>query len=67
MEKLEAIEDNNKRVKALGNFTKPSIAAIFVVYVRPVIFQTPKYILRLDCIVELNTSGSPKNNMVVVV
>ena len=65
MKKLKDIEDNNKRVDAVGNITKPRMAAILVMYRNNVRVQTPKDILRLDCIVALNASGVLKNGTVV--
>ena len=42
VEELEAVEDNNKRVKAVGKLTKPRMAEIFVVYRNTIIVHTPK-------------------------
>ena len=63
--KLEAIEDNNKRVEALGKLTQIIMAAILVMYGNTVIVQTHKDIFRLDYIVALNASGVLKNGTVV--
>ena len=65
MEKLEAIEDNNKRVEAVGNITMPRMAEILVMYQNPIRVYTPKEILRLDFIVTLNASRVLKNGTVV--
>ena len=64
MEKLEAIEDNNKRVEAVENLAKPSMAEILVMYRKAVGVQRAKENLRLDCIVALNTSWLLKNGTV---
>ena len=63
--KLEAIEDNNKRVESLGKLTQIIMAAILVMYGNTVIVQTHKDIFRLDYIVALNASGVLKNGTVV--
>ena len=65
VDKLEAIEDNNKIVEAVGNITKPRMAAILMVYKNIVRVQTPQDILRLDFVAALNASGLLKNGMVV--
>ena len=59
IEKLEAIEDNDKRVEAVGNITKPRMAAMLVRV------QTDKDTFRLDFIVALNSLGVLKNGAVV--
>ena len=41
-EKLEAIEDNSKRVEAVVNITNPRMEDILVVYVNTGIVQTAK-------------------------
>ena len=65
VENIKAIEDNNKRVEAVGKLTKPRMAAILVMYGKLVRVQTPKEIFLLDCIVALNASGVLKNGTVV--
>ena len=65
MEKLKAIEYNNKRVEAVGKLTKSRMAAILVMHRKNVRLQTAKENLRLDCTVALNASGVLKNGTVV--
>ena len=65
MEKLEAIEDNDKTVEALVNITKPRTAEILVIYRKTVRVQTAKDTLQLDHIVALNASRFLKNSALV--
>ena len=60
VEKLEAIEDYNKRVKDLGYLTNPRMAATLVIYRNTIIVHTPKENFRSDYIVTFNTSGSSR-------
>ena len=57
VEKLEAIEDNNKRVEAVENLAKPSMAEILVMCGNTFRVQTAKETLWLSCTVALNASG----------
>ena len=65
VDKLEAIEDNNKILEAIGKLTKPRMEDILVVYGNTDIVQTAKETLQLDCIVLLNASGVLKNGAVI--
>ena len=65
MDKIEAIEENKKRLGAVGNITKPRIAEILVIYGKTVRVQTAKEILWFNCIVVMNPSGVLKNGTVV--
>ena len=65
VEKLEAIEDDNKRVEAVGKPTKPRMAEILVMYGKTVRLHTPKGIFWLGCILLLNALGVIKNGTVV--
>ena len=64
MDKLEAIEDDNKRVYAVGNLAKPIMAAMLVMCRNTVRVQTAKETLWLGCIVVLNALGVLKNSVV---
>ena len=57
VEKLEAIEYNEKRVEAVGKLTKPRMADMLMMYGNNFRVKISKGILRLDCIIALNYSG----------
>ena len=65
MDKLKAIDENNKIVEDVGNIIKPSIADILGMHGKNSRVHTYKENLRLDCIVMLNASRVPKNGAVV--
>ena len=65
VDKLEAIEDNNKIVDTVGKLTNTRMAEILVVYIKTFRVQTAKETLRLDFIVVMNASGFFKNGAVV--
>ena len=65
VEKLEVIEDDDERVEAVKNLTKPRIAEMFVMYGNNFRLYTPKETLKLCYIVELNASGVLKNGVVL--
>ena len=65
VEKIEAIEDDDVRVEAVGNFTKLRMAAMLAMCRNTVRVQTDNKSLRLYCIVELNALGFLKNGVVV--
>ena len=60
MEKLEAIEDNNKVVEDVGKLTKPRMSEILVMYRNNVRVQKSKETLWLDFIFTLNASRGPQ-------
>ena len=66
MDKLKAIDENNKIVEDVGNITKPSMAEMLVMYRNTFRVQTAKDNFRLGCIDELNASGVLKNGAVVL-
>ena len=65
VDKIEAIEDHNKIVEAVGKRTKPSMAEMLVMYGNNTRAQTAKETFQLDCIVAFNASGVPNNSAVV--
>ena len=58
--KLEAIDDNDKIVEALGNFSKLRMSEILVMYGNNVRVQKSKETLWLDFIFTLNASRGPQ-------
>ena len=65
VDKLEDIEDDDKRVEAVGKLTNPRMEVMLVMCGNTVIVHKSKETLGLDCIVVLNTSGVLKNGAVV--
>ena len=64
-EKIKAIEDNDKGGEAVGNLTKPRMAAMLVMYGNTIRVQRTKENFLLDCIVALNALGVINNGTVV--
>ena len=65
VEKIETIEDNGKRVEAVGNLTKPRMKAMLVMQGKNYRVKTSKKKFWLDFIVTLNLSGVVMNGVVV--
>ena len=65
VEKLDAIEYNNKIVEAVQKITKPRMAEMLMIYRKTVRVNTPKETFWLYCIVALNALGVLKNSAVV--
>ena len=65
VDKLEAIEDADERVKAVVKLKNPSMATMLVMYGETFIVKTSKETLRLECIGTLNALGIRNKGAVV--